>query len=281
MALLSTPAFTTIHQLFKPLQPTVSGETGAVRYIEQPPAPTLAPWIHCYWQLATNQPLNQPFVYRVVADGCIDLFFDLMVPDDSFVMGLATTYTEFSLAGRFNYAGVRFLPTAFPLLYRIDASELTNQVEAFRDVASTAARQLTSLIAGHTALETIKPLLDNHFTQQFATTNPDPDRRLMQALATILTAGGKLNVLRELDVAISHRQLSRLFQQYVGDTPKVFSRIVRFQQLLAARPSVQGLHHDKVFYDLGYYDQAHFIKEFKTLYGQTPGNASNVDIKRS
>ncbi|WP_229367844.1 helix-turn-helix domain-containing protein [Fibrisoma limi] len=274
MALLSTPAFKAIHQLFKPVQPTVSGEAGVVRYVERPPTPTLAPLIHCYWQLATQQPLSQPFVYRVVADGCIDLFFDLLAPDDLFVMGLSTTYTEFPLTGVFNYAGVRFLPTALPLLYRVDASELTNRIEAFRDVVPTAAGALTELIAGHTTLETLKPLLDGYFTRQFTTTNVTPDHRLIQAIAAILTSGGTLNVLSELDAAISHRQLSRLFQRYVGDTPKVFSRIVRFQQLLNARPSIQTLQEDKVFYDLGYYDQAHFIKEFKTLYGQTPRNAA-------
>ena len=274
MALLSTPAFKAIHQLFKPVQPTVSGDAGAVRYVEVPPDQNLAPLIHCYWQLATQQPLSQPFVYRVVADGCIDLFFDLLAPDDLFVMGLSTTYTEFPLGGVFNYVGVRFLPTAFPLLYHIDASELTNQVVAFRDVAPAATGQLTDLIAGHTTLEALIPRLDSYFMQEFMSANLDPDRRLTNALATILASGGKLNVLNDLDVAISHRQLSRLFQRYVGDTPKVFSRIVRFQHLLNASPSIQTLQEDKVFYDLGFYDQAHFIKEFKTLYGQTPGNAA-------
>ncbi|MFD2572673.1 DUF6597 domain-containing transcriptional factor [Spirosoma soli] len=272
MALVTSPHLDTIHQLFTPLQPTVSGDAGVVRYVEQQPDLRLAPLIHCYWQLASHQPLTQPFVYRVVADGCIDLFFDLISPDDVFVMGLSTTYTEFPLAGPFNYVGVRFLPTAFPLLYHVDASELTNRVEAFRDVVPTAAAPFTNLIGGHTTLESLKSRLDGYFIDRFTAASLTPDRRLFGAIAAILTGGGQLNVLSDLDAAVSHRQLSRLFQRYVGDTPKVFSRIVRFQQLLNAKPSVQALQQNKVFYDLGYYDQAHFIKEFKTLYGQTPGS---------
>ncbi len=261
-----------IQQLYKPLQPTVSGGAETVSYLEQLPDPRLTPLIYCYWQLASNQPLLQSFAYRVVADGCIDIFFDLLTHRDAFVMGLSTTYTEFSLANSFNYVGIRFLPTAFPLLYRVDAAQLTNRVESLSDVLPSVAGTLTNLLADHTMLDTIRPRFDAYFVQQFPIADFNLDSRLGSAIAAILTSGGKLNVLRELDAALSHRQLSRLFQFYVGDTPKVFSRIVRFQQLLRAKPSVQALRRDKVFYDLGYYDQAHFIKEFKTLYGQTPGS---------
>ena len=250
----------------------MSGGAEAVRYLEQLPDPQLTPLIHCYWQLASNQPLTQPFVYRVVADGCIDLFFDLLSPGNAFVMGLSTTYTEFPLANSFNYIGIRFLPTAFPMLYRVDAAQLTNRVELLGDVLPSVAGSLTDLLPGHTTLDAIRPRLDRYFFQKFLITDLNPDPRLHSAIAAILTNRGTLNVLSELDAALSHRQLSRLFQFYIGDTPKVFSRIVRFQQLLQAKPSVQALRRDKVFYDLGYYDQAHFIKEFKTLYGQTPGS---------
>lgn len=272
MILSDSQSFAAIHQLFTPLQPTVSGVAGVVHYVEQSPDPQLAPMIYCYWQLASNQPLTQPFVYRVVADGCIDLFVDLTVPANAFIMGMSTTYTEFSLADSFNYVGIRFLPTAFPLLYRVGAAQLTNRVETLRDVVPNVAGPLTELLASHTALDAIRPLLDRFFVRQFSIANPNPDRRLGKAIAAILSGGGTLNVLSELDAALSHRQLSRLFQFYIGDTPKVFSRIVRFQHVLQAKPLVQALRQDKIFYNLGYYDQAHFIREFKTLYGQTPGS---------
>lgn len=262
-----------IEQLYKPLQPTVSGGAAAASYLERSPDSRLAPLIHCYWQLASTQPLlTQPFVYRVVADGCIDLFFDLLSPGDAFVMGLSTTYTESPLANSFNYVGVRFLPTAFPLLYRVDAAWLTNRVDSLGDILPPVVGTLTGLLAGHTTLDTIRPRLDTYFVQQLLLADRNPDPRLGRALAAILTSGGTLNVLSELDAALSHRQLNRLFQFYVGVSPKGFSRIVRFQQLLRTKPSMLALGQDKGFYDLGYYDQAHFIREFKTLYGQTPGS---------
>lgn len=268
MALLFMPRMVTIEQLYKPLQPTIRGGENGVSYLEQSPDARLAPLIHCYWQLVSNQPLPQPFMYRVVADGCIDVFFDLSVPGDAFVMGLSTTYTEFFLPDSFNYVGIRFLPTGFPRLYRVDAAALTNRVDSFRDVLPVVAETLIDLLAGYTTLDAIRPCLDVYFVQLLLNATLTPDSRLGSAIAAILTRGGTLNVLTELDTALSHRQLSRLFQFYVGDTPKVFSRIVRFQQLLRGQASGQG----KMLHDLGYYDQAHFIREFKTLYGQTPGS---------
>ena len=74
-----------------------------------------------------------------------------------------------------------------------------------------------------------------------------------------------------MHTGISRRRLQRLFKFYIGDSPKTFSQVVRFQQILSAKRSLERLKKEKIFFDAGYYDQAHFIKEFKTFYGTTPG----------
>ncbi len=97
------------------------------------------------------------------------------------------------------------------------------------------------------------------------------DSRLYESINIILKNSGVLNTETELDTGISSRQLRRLFQFYIGDTAKVFSKVVRFQNILRAKPSTQSLRQNKLSFDAGYYDQAHFIKEFKIFYGVTPG----------
>ena len=78
---------------------------------------------------------------------------------------------------------------------------------------------------------------------------------------------------RELDTGLSARQLRRIFNYYIGTTAKTFSNVVRFQYILNADPSQRRLKNDKLYFDVGFFDQAHFIKNFKTFYGVTPSQA--------
>ena len=75
------------------------------------------------------------------------------------------------------------------------------------------------------------------------------------------------------DIGISPRQLRRIFNFYIGTTAKTFSNVVRFQHILNTSPSKQSLKDSKPYFDVGFFDQAHFIKTFKTFYGVTPSEA--------
>jgi len=77
----------------------------------------------------------------------------------------------------------------------------------------------------------------------------------------------------DLETGVSARQLRRLFEYYMGDTPKTFSQVVRFQNILRAKPSSQSLRKNKLFFDVGFCDQARFIKNFKNFYGVTSSKA--------
>jgi hypothetical protein len=118
-----------IRQLYNPIQPTVKQSAKNVTYFEFLPDLKLQPYIYCYWELKTKQTLTEPFNYKVVADGCIDIFFELNNPQENFVMGFCKKYTEFPLDNSFHYIGVRFLPTMFPQIFNVDASEISNRFE--------------------------------------------------------------------------------------------------------------------------------------------------------
>jgi transcriptional regulator GlxA family with amidase domain len=128
-------------------------------------------------------------------------------------------------------------------------------------------------IAPSATLSDIKTVLDNYFLLMLKAVRFNDDPRLYEALSRILETCGVLDVEKDLDTGISARQLRRLFQFYVGDSPKTFSKVVRFQHILRAKPSSQSLRQNKLFFDAGYYDQAHFIKEFRNFYGVTPSKA--------
>jgi AraC-like DNA-binding protein len=262
-----------IRQLYKPVQPTVKQSADNVTYSEYLPDPRLQDYIYCYWQLKTFTPLSAPFIYRVVADGCIDIFFELNNPQDNFVMGFCKKFTEFPLDNSFHYIGVRFLPTMFPQLFRINASELSNRFEQLCNIVPKFSAFIADNFHHQLTTDQIQTIFDSYFIHLIENTTFDNDSRLYNAIEKILLAFGVVNIEKDLDTGISQRQLRRLFEFYIGDTAKTFAKVVRFQNILRAKPSSQSLRQNKLFFDTGYYDQAHFIKEFKNFYGVTPSKA--------
>lgn len=264
---------TDIRQIYTPIQPTVKQAAEMVTYYEFLPDIKLQNFIYCYWQLKTTQTLSEQFNYRVVADGCIDIFFELENPQENYIMGFCRKYTEFPLDNSFHYIGVRFLPTMFPQLFKINAAELSNRFIELHSVVPGTAKFIADRFNNNLNTEEIKNILDKYFSDHVSKTTFNNDNRLYEAIETILKNSGVVNVETDLNTGISPRQLRRLFEFYIGDTAKTFSKVVRFQNILRAKPSTQSLRQNKLFFDVGYYDQTHFIKDFKNFYGVTPGKA--------
>ena len=262
-----------IRNLYTPIQPTVKRSKQEVIYREINPHLELQKFIYCYWELKTTKQLEQPFTYRVVTDGCIDVFFELKNPDKNFVMGFCKKYTEFPLNDAFHYIGIRFLPTIFPQIYKVDAALLSNKFQSLNNISISTSNFIANHFSEELQFDEIAVMFNKYFLDIIKQNNFDQDHRLYDAIDTILQNFGVLNIETDLNTGISQRQLRRLFKYYIGDTPKSFSKVVRFQNILRAKPSSQSLKKNKLFYDLGYYDQAHFIKDFKNFYGVTPSKA--------
>lgn len=262
-----------IRGLFNPIQPTVKISANQVAYMEYLPDYRLQPFIYCYWQLKTCQPLAEPFTYRVVTDSCIDVIFDLNNPKENYVMGFFKKYSEFPLSTSFSYIGIRFLPTMFPQFFKVNALELSHQIEHLKSVVPHLSDFISTRFDESQSSDVIRSLLDNYLLSLYAKAQFNTDNRLYAGIEMILKNCGSVNLQKDLDTGISPRQLRRLFEFYIGDTAKTFSKVIRFQKFLNTNPSKQNLRQNKLFFDAGYYDQSHFIKEFKDFYGITPVKA--------
>jgi AraC-like DNA-binding protein len=156
-----------------------------------------------------------------------------------------------------------------PLIFRLNASELSNRVEYLEAVLPGTSSFIKNQMDEQTDFGKARRLLDTFFLRLPGKGHFNADQRFFMALRGILQTAGNLRIETDLDTGISSRQLRRLFEYYIGDTAKAFSMIIRFQHIL--RASVRNSGDKKLFYDAGYYDQAHFIREFSNFYGETPG----------
>ena len=69
---------------------------------------------------------------------------------------------------------------------------------------------------------------------------------------------------------LTYKQLERKFLVTIGTTPKIFSRTTRFLHLCHHLKKYEDKNMAQLTYELGYYDQAHIIKDFRAFTGLTP-----------
>jgi AraC-like DNA-binding protein len=100
-------------------------------------------------------------------------------------------------------------------------------------------------------------------------TNTKPDKLVLAALSLIHISRGSIRI-KELTEQLhtSQSPLEKRFRQAVGASPKKFASIVRIKNIIQQYSTANSL--TDLGYESGFYDQAHFIKEFKTFTGSTP-----------
>jgi AraC-like DNA-binding protein len=92
---------------------------------------------------------------------------------------------------------------------------------------------------------------------------------VLAALALIHKSRGNIRIKELMEqLHTSQSPLEKRFRQAVGSLPKKFASIVRFKNILQQQSSISSL--TELGYEAGFYDQAHFIKEFKIFTGDTP-----------
>ena len=262
-----------IREHYKPIQPTVSANDNEISYQESKPNKEIEDFIYCFWQLKTQKPLKSDYNYRVVSDGCIDIFFDHKQPTENFVMGFCRKFVQFPIGKEFDYIGIRYLPSAFTHLFGVDAKSLSNQFQKLNKILPDFSEWINSKIKPADSFENITKILNEKIIGFSKNQNIYYDHRFLDSLNLIFERNGFLDTEKDLNTGLSPRQLRRIFNFYIGTTAKSFSNVVRFQHILNAKPSKQSLKENKLYFDVGFFDQAHFIKNFKTFYGVTPSVA--------
>ena len=98
------------------------------------------------------------------------------------------------------------------------------------------------------------------------------DSRILRSVKTIRSLNGSVTVHRlAADVNLSERRLAELFLVHVGISAKSYARLVRFGELMRRfRSMPPSERFSRIALDCGYYDQPHFIREFRRIVHKTP-----------
>jgi len=75
---------------------------------------------------------------------------------------------------------------------------------------------------------------------------------------------------------ISERTLQRKFLRRIGITPKKLMRIIRINEVWEKVKNGDAIDYQDIIFEGNYFDQTHFIKDFKAITGETPDYFSAV-----
>jgi methylphosphotriester-DNA--protein-cysteine methyltransferase len=111
-----------------------------------------------------------------------------------------------------------------------------------------------------------------HYAEQFLLSHINhgaADTLIQYALQEIKRANGNIRIDELLaSLPISRDPFEKRFKKFTGTSPKQFSKIVRLRHLIENYSTNKNI--ADAVYQAGYFDQSHFIKDFKTFTGKTP-----------
>lgn len=250
-------------------------------YSEYQPCKELCQAINCYWVSPAIHNLDEhKYSFNkeiIIPDGCLDIIFEINKQTNdyhSFIVGMMSkpiiTVPDFSnsqiYAIRFNPAGA----------YHFIRNQLVDFTDLMVDVefaSKNLEKELAAIFLSEKSLYEKIKCLNIFFLRQI-----DGFREnvvIMNSLASILSAKGNMEI-RKLaqEQYVSERHLNRMFKQWVGVSPKEFTRIIRFQNTLRNVFLSDEINWASLAIESGYHDQAHFINECKAFAGITPTHIS-------
>jgi AraC-like DNA-binding protein len=254
-----------------------------MEYTELQPADILKPYVKCYFIIEKKQ--HGEFSDTLYPGGNIEFVFNLgegswqsraagEAQTDPLVELLSQITRPITIScNRTSYMlGIRFYPHTASKFLNEDLSTLNNQIFDLSLIAGSGISTLHSRLQATPLLSPRIALIEAFLIGRLSQKRKRHDKtELIGRVIRDMERGFYNDNIEAIagSYNITPRYLQKIFLQQTGITPKVYSRINRFQLSLKhlAKP---GNSLTSVAYKCGYADQSHFIRDFKSFTGNTP-----------
>ena len=258
----------------------------SLHYTERAPSPEVAMYVDSYRTLRWHGTALSAIPTQVIPSGHLNMLFlfgpSLNIPDitplgtnfdvHTYFAGPMDNTFNIKLTGHIDLLDVRFKRGYGAMLTQHALYELShhNAVLTLDTIMRPEQMSLVEQLAT-TSDVTQRILLFERWLLQVIEHHTILDSNVLQALDLINRSRGRLSI-NDLTqtIGVSQRQLARQFATYVGLSPKRLARIVRIRHALALlqQPETDW---PAIIDICGFYDQAHFIRDFKAVLGSSPG----------
>ncbi|MFD2671502.1 AraC family transcriptional regulator [Marinicrinis sediminis] len=247
------------------------------------PHPYLESFVHCYWTLevpAEDDAQKQ----RIIPDGCIEMAFILgddikrYTSEEEFTlqpraMIIGQTIEPFYIqpTGYVNTFAIRFYPYGFASFISESLQNFVNKEIPLHLVFGEAiANELEQkMIKANDTKERIAFI--EKFLFDKLSDKITVNKIVNNTIDTLLSTQGdaKINNILKQNLC-SRRQLERKFSEQIGISPKQLAKVIRLQAALKILLNEETDSLTNIAYKSKYYDQSHFVKDFKKFTGMSP-----------
>jgi AraC-like DNA-binding protein len=271
----------TLQQLFLPMQ-----------YQVYAPSVELQPFVKCFWTLDDETIEEKPTRQRVLPDGCMEMIFhygdlyEQFLEDGSsviqprcFVFGQIATYIEIAPTGTTGLVAARFLPDGLTPFLEIPVATLFNKAVPIANVFGEKGKELEEKVLAANDNSERLHLIGSFLLSRMV--EPHTIHAITkECIDIILQSGGQLDMIELAGkLKINRRSMEGKFEAVIGMSPKQLSRAVRLQATLKMLDQKNFSSLTALAYESGYYDQAHFIKDFKEFTGISPKSFFSENLK--
>jgi AraC-like DNA-binding protein len=247
------------------------------------PHKNLESLVKFYWTLEVPFDANNP-KQKIVPDGCIEMTFNLgdkikkYITDDDFiinadatVMGQRTKSFYIEPVGHVNTIAICFYPYGFANFTNTPLEQLVDKETPIAEVfeqreANELEQQIIRATNTQQRIELIETFLLHKLNQKNTISNI-----VKLTVDALLKTNGSTSINAILkDDSAKRRQLERHFKKQIGISPKQLSKVIRLQATLQMLLQQHPERLTDIAYENEYFDQNHFIKDFKEFVGITP-----------
>jgi AraC-like DNA-binding protein len=229
-------------------------------------SPDIGRFVERYW--LAEWEVDAPYLQEHIPYPCVNIVFE---DQDAGIYGVAERKSSRWLVGKGRAFGMKFKPGGFYPFYGSPVSAFTGRRLEVEAVFGGAGAELAKIIPPLPDVNAMIACTEG-FLREYL---PQPDQTVEEINRMIDCIIQDRTIAKVDDLTerfnIGKRTLQRLFSLYVGVSPKWV--IQRYRLHEAAEQLTAGTSVDltQLALHLGYFDQAHFIKDFKAMVGKSPG----------
>jgi AraC-like DNA-binding protein len=189
----------------------------------------------------------------------------------SIISGLTNNYADVTTMGEAGVVFVSFYPTGACHFFPFPLSEIENQDVDLSDIFHAEIREVEEKLFLTNTLKEKMEVIENFLVNRFKPVVSYDSMLIQKGVELIKQSRGQISAhLLSEKLAVTPKSLERKFAGKLGKTPKQFIKLVRFQETLKDFSVNKYINLTEYAYRNGYFDQSHFIHDFKTYSGYTP-----------